>query len=140
MSVSYKYFFRNSFLSLFLFSIALLRNLLLDSFSRTIATESMNKKFGIRSYVHDRIFPFVPRRIRSWCTKTFNGRHAAGRNRCRCASERIFCRFYSFKFIVSGRSKPLKILRGILNAFLLTVDPSIIRKSLLVNIIYISLF
>jgi len=41
-----------------------LRNLLLDSSSRTIAIESMNKKFGIRSYVRDRIFPFVPR-IRS---------------------------------------------------------------------------
>lgn len=28
--------------------------------SRTIAIESMNKKFGIRSYVCGRIFPFVP--------------------------------------------------------------------------------
>lgn len=92
----------------------------------------MNKKFGIRSYVRDRIFPFVPR-IRSRGTKTFNGRHAAGRNRCRCASERIFCRFYSFEFTVSGRSKSLKILRGILNAFLLTADPSTTRKSSLVN-------
>lgn len=63
-----------------------------------------------------------------WRTKTFNGRYAAGRNRCRYASERIFCRFYSFEFTVSGRSKPLRILQGILNAFLLTADLSVLKK------------
>jgi len=63
-------------------------------------------------------------------TKTFNGRYAAGRNRCRYASERIFCRFYLFEFTVPGRSKSLRILRGILNAFLLTVDPSVTLKKL----------
>lgn len=114
---------------LFLSSIVLLRNLLLESFSRTIARSRVWIRSSEFAHMFAVVFFLLYQRFDR--TKTFNGIYAVGRNGCRYASKRISCRFYSFEFTVPGGYKPLRILRKIVNAFLLTTNiVAFLRKSI----------
>lgn len=135
--VRYKCFFRDFFLSSFLSTIMLLRNLLLDSSLGERRGGGRGRqsrsKVWIRSLESAHMYAVVFFLL--FCgfdrrTKTFNGTYAASRNGCQYASKRISCRFSSFEFTVPSGCKPLRTLREILNAFLLTIDTAAYLRKL----------